>query len=183
MDLATGSSAGAEWTPCGPDDAELVGSLNAQLAEDEGAHLIGPPRLTSSGWEAGSNTAVTKLRPHVAAMTFWPTCCGATILTTATSLSGSSSYPAGIEAAGSGACSLSAPRDSSGRAGLCALTSTTATPGQEPSGRNSASHHTAGSCAGQQGTEHLSRPLIDERSLGSATRGRLTSGHVPALAC
>jgi hypothetical protein len=87
-----------------------------------------------------------------------------------------------IEAAGSGACSLSAPRDSSGRAGLCALTSTTATPGQEPSERNSASHHTADSCAGQRGTDHLSRPLIDERSLGSATRGRLTPGHVPALA-
>jgi GNAT superfamily N-acetyltransferase len=28
---------------CGPDDAELLGSLNAQLAEDEGAQLIGPP--------------------------------------------------------------------------------------------------------------------------------------------
>jgi GNAT superfamily N-acetyltransferase len=29
--------------PCGPDDAELPGSLNAQLAEDEGAQPIGPP--------------------------------------------------------------------------------------------------------------------------------------------
>jgi GNAT superfamily N-acetyltransferase len=43
MNLAIGSSAEAEWTPCGPDDAGLLGSLNAQLAEDEGAHLIGPP--------------------------------------------------------------------------------------------------------------------------------------------
>jgi len=42
MDLATGRSADAEWTPCGPDDAELLGSLNAQLAADEGAQLIGP---------------------------------------------------------------------------------------------------------------------------------------------
>jgi GNAT superfamily N-acetyltransferase len=42
MDLATGRSAGAQWAPCGPGDAELLGSLNAQLAEDEGAHLIGP---------------------------------------------------------------------------------------------------------------------------------------------
>src|SRR5262245_58278670 len=143
MDLATGRSAGAEWTPCGPDDAELLGSLNAQLAADEGHSCSARARLTSSGCEAGSNRALTKLRPHAAAMTFWPTFCGATILITATSLSGSSSYPAGIEAAGSGACSLSAPRDSSGRAGLCALTSTTATPRQEPSGKNSASHPTA----------------------------------------
>ena len=43
MDLATGSSADATWMPCGPADAELLGSLNAQLAEDEGADRIGPP--------------------------------------------------------------------------------------------------------------------------------------------
>lgn len=37
------SSADAEWTPCRPCDAELLGRLNAQLAEDEGAQPIGPP--------------------------------------------------------------------------------------------------------------------------------------------
>jgi hypothetical protein len=143
MNLATGSSADAAWTPCGPDDAELLGSLNAQLAEDEGHTRSDRHRLTSSGCEAGSNKAITKLPPHVAEMRFWPTFCGATILITATSTSGSSSYPAGIGALGSDACSLSAPQGSSGGADLCALTSTTATPMQEPSGRSSASHHTA----------------------------------------
>jgi|SRR5215469_5045761 len=43
MDLTSGSSADPDWTPCGPDDAELLGGLNAQLAEDEGSPGIGPP--------------------------------------------------------------------------------------------------------------------------------------------
>lgn len=33
---------GAEWIGSGPEDAELLGSMNAQLAEDEGAAPIGP---------------------------------------------------------------------------------------------------------------------------------------------
>jgi GNAT superfamily N-acetyltransferase len=33
----------AEWVPCGPGDADVLGRLNAQLSEDEGAEPIGLP--------------------------------------------------------------------------------------------------------------------------------------------
>jgi len=74
--LASGCSADAQWTPCGPDDAELLGSLNAQLAEDEGAQPIGPPSAYITrmrGWlEQGRYQAATARRGgEVLAYVLW----------------------------------------------------------------------------------------------------------------
>jgi hypothetical protein len=70
-----------------------------------------------------------------------------------------SSSPASIGALGWGVSSSRAPHSSSGRAGPCASTSTTVTPGQVHSGRRSASRHTAGSCAGYLSGDDPSRRL------------------------
>src|SRR5215469_9943432 len=76
MDLASGCSAGRQWMPCGPDDAELLGSLNAQLAEDEGAQPIGPPAAYITrmrGWlEQGSyHAAAARRGGEVLAYVLW----------------------------------------------------------------------------------------------------------------
>src|SRR5262245_36983411 len=76
MDLATGSSAVATWMPCGPADAELLGSLNAQLAEDEGADRIGPPSAyieRMRGWleQSRYEAAVARRGDDVLAYVLW----------------------------------------------------------------------------------------------------------------
>jgi GNAT superfamily N-acetyltransferase len=76
MGFASGSSVGAEWMPCGPDDAELLGRLNAQLAEDEGAQPIGPTPAyikRMRGWlEQGSyHAAVARRGGDVVAYVLW----------------------------------------------------------------------------------------------------------------
>ena len=76
MDAASDWSADAQWMPCGPGDAELLGSLNAQLAEDEGAPTIGPPAAyikRMRGWlEQGSYQAAAARRGgEVVAYVLW----------------------------------------------------------------------------------------------------------------
>jgi GNAT superfamily N-acetyltransferase len=75
-DPAHSHATGPEWTLCGPHDAELLGSLNAQLAEDEGTPAIGPPSAYTErmrGWlEHGRyQAAIARRGNDVMAYVLW----------------------------------------------------------------------------------------------------------------